>query len=141
MSWFSGSGWYDQDLTSMTEAALPLSGSSIAATVLAGAIHVFYQGANQHIYNMNWTGSAWQNVDMTVLTGASAMSGTKMSTVLTGSPNAPMMFYEGNDQHLYTVYWNASAAAWQAADLNALSGSTTLMALKGSVTSVMFSGE
>ena len=140
MSWFSGSGWYDQDLTSMTEAALPLAGSSVAAAVLSGAIHVFYQGANLHIYDMNWTGSAWQNVDMTALTGASAMSGTKMSTVLTGNPNSPMMFYEGTNQHLFTVYWNASANAWQNADLNALSGATTLMAVRASFGSVMFSG-
>ena len=69
-------------------------------------IHVFYQGADLHIYDMNWTGSVWQNIDMTALTGASAMSGTKMSTVLTGNPNSPMMFYEGTNQHLFTVYWN-----------------------------------
>jgi len=140
MSWFSGSGWYDQDLTSMTEAALPLAGSSVAAAVLNGVIHVFYQGANLHIYDMNWTGSVWQNVDMTALTGASALSGTKMSTVLTGNPNSPMMFYEGTNQHLFTVYWNSSANAWQNADLNALSGATTLMAVKASFGSAMFSG-
>jgi RHS repeat-associated protein len=140
MTWFSGSGWYDQDLTSMTEAGLPLTGSAVAAAVLNGVIHVFYQGANLHIYDMNWTGSVWQNVDMTALTGASAMSGTKMSTVLTGNPNSPMMFYEGTNQHLFTVYWNSSANAWQNADLNALSGATTLMAVKASFGSVMFSG-
>jgi RHS repeat-associated protein len=140
MSWISGSGWFDQDLTSMTEAALPLAGSSVAAAVLNGVIHVFYQGADLHIYDMNWTGSVWQNVDMTALTGASAMSGTKMSTVLTGNPNSPMMFYEGANQHLFTVYWNSSANAWQNADLNALSGATTLMAVKASFGSVMFSG-
>ena len=138
MSWFSGSGWYDQDLTSMTEAGLPLAGSSVAAAVLSGVIHVFYQGANLHIYDMNWTGSVWQNLDMTALTGASAMSGTKMSTVLTGNAYSPMMFYEGTNQHLYTLYWGGSA--WQNADLNALSGATTLMAAKGSIGSVMFSG-
>ncbi len=139
MSWFSGSGWYDQDLTSMTEASLPLAGSSVAAAVLSGVIHVFYQGTNLHIYDMNWTGSVWQNVDITALTGASAMSGTKMSTVLTGNPNSPMMFYEGTNQHLFTVYWNSSANAWQNADLNALSGATTLMAIRASFGSVMFS--
>jgi RHS repeat-associated protein len=138
--WSSGGGWDEQDLTEQTEAALPMTGSSLAATFLSGVVHVFYQGANQHVYDMNWRGSVWQNVDMTVLTGASAMSGTKMSTVLNGGPNSPMMFYEGTDQHLDTVYWNASAAAWQNADLNSLSGSTTLMATKGSLGSVMFSG-
>jgi RHS repeat-associated protein len=137
MSWNS-SGWFDQDLTSMTEAGLPLAGSSIAAVNLGGVLHVFYQGANLHIYDMNWTGSVWQNIDMTALTGASAMSGTKMSAVLTGNPNSPMMFYEGTNQHLFTVYWNSSANAWQNADLNALSGATTLMAVRASFGSAMF---
>ena len=140
MSWFSGSGWFDQDLTSMTEAGLPLAGSSIGAVVQGNALHVFYQGANLHIYDMLWTGSAWANFDMSVMTGASAMSGTKISTVMTGSANSPMMFYEGTNQHLFTVYWNSSANGWQNADLNALSGATTLMAVKGSIGSVMFSG-
>jgi RHS repeat-associated protein len=137
ISWNS-SGWFDQDLTSMTEAGLPLAGSSIAAVNLGGVLHVFYQGANLHIYDMNWTGSVWQNIDMTALTGASAMSGTKMSAVLTGNPNSPMMFYEGTNQHLFTVYWNSSANAWQNADLNALSGATTLMAVRASFGSAMF---
>jgi len=138
MSWFSGSGWYDQDLTSMTEAPLPLAGSSVAAVALGGVIHVFYQGANQHIYDMNWTGSIWQNLDMTVLTGASPVSNTKMAIVNTGSPNTPMMFYEGTNQHLFCVYWNSTANAWQNADLHGLSGATNLIAPNGAISAAMW---
>jgi RHS repeat-associated protein len=138
MSWFSGSGWYDQDLTSMTEAGLPLAGSSIAAVALGGVIHVFYQGANQHIYDMNWTGSIWQNLDMTVINGASPVSNTKMAIVDTGSPNTPMMFYEGTNQHLFCIYWNSTVNAWQNADLHGLSGATNLIAPNGSISAAMW---
>lgn len=138
MSWFSGSGWFDQDLTSMTESALPLAGSSMAAVALGSVIHVFYQGANQHIYDMNWTGSIWQNLDMTVLTGASPVSNTKMAIVNTGSPNTPMMFYEGTNQHLFCVYWNSTANAWQNADLHSLSGATNLIAPNGAISAAMW---
>jgi RHS repeat-associated protein len=138
MSWFSGSGWFDQDLTSMTEAALPLAGSSIAAVALGSVIHVFYQGANQHIYDMNWTGSIWQNLDMTVLTGASPVSNTKMAIVDTGSSNTPMMFYEGTNQHLFCIYWYAPTTAWANADLHSLSGATNLIAPNGSISAGMW---
>ncbi|HEY2914896.1 MAG TPA: hypothetical protein VGK21_16140, partial [Candidatus Angelobacter sp.] len=138
MSWISGSGWFDQDLTSMTEAALPLAGSSMAAVALGSVIHVFYQGANQHIYDMNWTGSIWQNLDMTVLTGASPVSNTKMAIVATGSSNTPMMFYEGTNQHLFCIYWNASTTTWLGADLHSLSGATNLMAPNGAISAAMW---
>ena len=133
MSWISGSGWSDQDLTSMTEAGLPSAGSSIAAVALGGVIHVFYQGANQHIYDMNWTGSVWQSLDMTVITGASPAPNTKMAIIDTGSSNTPMMFYEGANQHLFCVYWNAQLTAWLNADLHSLSGATNLIAPNGSI--------
>ena len=51
-----------------------------------------------------------------------------------------MVFYEGTNQHLYEVYWNTSASAWQNADLHVLSGATTLIATNGSIGSVIFSG-
>jgi RHS repeat-associated protein len=138
MSWISGSGWFDQDLTSMTESALPLAGSSMAAVALGSVIHVFYQGANQHIYDMNWTGSIWQNLDMTVLTGASPVSNTKMAIVDTGSSNTPMMFYEGTNQHLFCIYWNAPTTTWLGADLHSLSGATNLMAPNGAISAAMW---
>ncbi|MBZ5494505.1 MAG: hypothetical protein LAO76_26575 [Acidobacteriia bacterium] len=137
MSWNSSS-WFDQDLTSMSEAGLPLAGSSIAAVALGSVIHVFYQGANQHIYDMNWTGSVWQNLDMTVLTGASPVSNTKMAIVDTGSSNTPMMFYEGANQHLFCVYWYAPTTTWSNADLHSLSGATNLMAPNGSISAAMW---
>jgi hypothetical protein len=138
MSWFSGSGWFDQDLTSITESSLPLAGSSIAAVALGSVIHVFYQGANQHIYDMNWTGSIWQNLDMTVLTGASPVSNTKMAIVATGSSNTPMMFYEGTNQHLFCIYWNAPTTTWLNADLHSLSGATNLIAPNGAISAAMW---
>jgi RHS repeat-associated protein len=122
----------------MTEAALPSLGSSLAAVALGSVIHVFYQGANQHIYDMNWTGSIWQNLDMTVLTGASPVSSTKMAIVNTGSANTPMMFYEGTNQHLFCIYWYAPTTTWSNADLHSLSGATNLIAPNGSISAAMW---
>jgi RHS repeat-associated protein len=136
--WGSTSGgWATQDLTELTEAALPMAGSALSAVFQAGAIHVFYQGANQRIYDMNWTGSAWQNLDLTALAGATGASGTKISA-LVGGANSPMAFYEGTNQHFYMVYWVASANAWSNVDLNSVPGATTFMALNSSVSSAAF---
>jgi RHS repeat-associated protein len=130
----TGSGWSTQDLSDQTNSGPALAGSSLSAVFQSPAIHVFYQGANQHLYDMEWTGSAWQNLDMTVLTGATAASGTKLST-LVGLPNSPMTFYEGTDQHFYLVYWAAWANVWSNAELNTGTGETTLMATNSSVSS------
>jgi RHS repeat-associated protein len=138
--WGLGTSWNDQDLTAVTNGPLPIAGSALSAVFQSGAIHVFYQGANQHVYDMQWTGSVWQNLDMTTMTGASAMSATRMSIVLTGSPNSPMMFYEGTDQHLWTIYWNNAASAWQNVDMRQLSGATALLAPNASITSAIFPG-
>jgi RHS repeat-associated protein len=137
MSWNS-SGWFDQDLTSMTESGVPSAGSSIAAVALGGVLHVFYQGANQHIYDMNWTGSIWQNLDMTAINGASPVSNTKMAIIDTGSSNTPMMFYEGTNQHLFCIYWNAPTSTWLNADLHSLSGATNLIASNGAISAAMW---
>jgi YD repeat-containing protein len=132
--WNSTGGWQNQDLTDQTESGSALIGSSISAASSGSTVHVFYQGANQHIYNMEWTGTAWQNLDLTVLTGATAISGTKLSALVSG-PNSPELFYEGTNQHFYMVYWVASSSVWSNADMSSITGQTTLMATNSSVSS------
>jgi RHS repeat-associated protein len=132
--WNSTSGWSNQDLTEQTEAGVAQTGSAVSAVVFGSALHVFYQGANQHIYNMEWTGTVWQNLDLTVLTGVTAISGTKLSAVVSG-PNSPALFYEGTNQHFFMVYWVASSSVWSNADMSSITGQTTLMATNSSVSS------
>ncbi|HEY2390212.1 MAG TPA: RHS repeat-associated core domain-containing protein [Candidatus Angelobacter sp.] len=137
LSWNSTAGWANQDLTDQTEAGSAMTGSSISAVLFGSTLHVFYQGANQHIYNMEWTGTAWQNLDLTVLTGATAISGTKLSAVVSG-PNSPELFYESTNQHFYMVYWVASSSVWSNADMSSITGQTTLMATNSSVSSGIY---
>jgi RHS repeat-associated protein len=132
--WNSAGGWQNQDLTDQTESGSALIGSSLSAVLFGSAIHVFYQGTNQHIYDMEWTGTAWQNLDLTTLGGATAISGTKLSAVVFGV-NSPTLFYEGTNQHFYIVYWAASASVWANADMSSITGQTTLMATNSSVSS------
>jgi RHS repeat-associated protein len=129
---YGSSSWSNQDLTAQTETGAALSGSPVSAVVVGSAVHVFYQGSNQHIYDMEWTGSVWQNLDLTTLAGAVAVAGGKMAA-LVGGPNSPQLYYQGTNQHLYLVYWAASTGVWANADLTSAVGQTTLLATNSAV--------
>jgi RHS repeat-associated protein len=129
---YGSNSWSNQDLTEQAETGAALSGSAISAVVVGSALHVFYQGSNQHIYDMEWTGSAWQNLDLTALTGATTISGSRMSALMGGS-NSPQLYYKGTNQHLYLVYWAASSSVWANADITSTVGQNTLMATNSAV--------
>lgn len=67
--YWNGSQWVNQDLTSAAGSShVPASSSSLTGFSLSdGTEHTFYIGTDQHVYQMLWTGSAYQNQDLTII--------------------------------------------------------------------------
>ena len=69
---FHGSaGWIDQDLTSLTGAALPNPGTGVAAfnTIDNGHLHVYYSTTDQHVHHLYFNGTDWVDRDLTTIAG------------------------------------------------------------------------
>ena len=101
-----------------------------------GGVYVFYIGTNQHLIDINWDGtSRWLTGDLTIASGGAALavSGSAVTTVATGTTIDLMGFYEGSNQHIYSIYWNGSAGAWQTLDFTAFSGATNIAAVQTSL--------
>src|SRR5580700_10794959 len=68
---FSSGSWSSGDLTALTGAALVATGSFLSSFADTPGEHLIYFGANQHVYQLYYAYSthAWQNTDLTSLTG------------------------------------------------------------------------
>jgi hypothetical protein len=137
---WNGSVWLNQDLTVMAGSNIPLanSGSNFTRFSLSrGTEQVVYQGADQHVYQLVWTGSAWINQDLTAMTGSSTFVAPGSGlTSYSLSTSGVQVVYLGSDQHVYQFAWNGSV--WLNQDLTVMAGSNITLATPNS-TFMLFS--
>lgn len=136
--WYSSGGWAFEDLTAITGTGLARAGTKLSSVGPSGSIPmaVFYQGADQHIYQWYWSPTpGWQNQDLTGSTGnnASPNPGTAISAAMM-SNGQWNVFYIGTNQHLYQLA--CCGPAWNNYDVNAFVPGSLLPALGSSLTTI-----
>jgi hypothetical protein len=126
--WTASSGWTNQDLTAITGNVLTASNSKIASVFnsLDGSSYVFYEGTNQHIYELFCCSTAgWVNADLTAITGNRlGASGTDLTAFATNTVNTNPVFvlYLDTNHHVNTIYWGLDNGNWLNLDLTTLTG-------------------
>lgn len=119
----SGAGW--ADITTLNGGPATESQSSVITGFSdASGEHVFYLGANHHVYHLyyafnpgKWMGAA----DLTSLTGApAAASGSALSS-FSDTPGEHLI-YLGTNYHVYQLYYNFNAHEWGYGDLTSITG-------------------
>jgi hypothetical protein len=119
--YWTGSAWSNGDVTASAGAPLAATNSSLA---LFGAHNpsyaVFNIGANQHVYQLYWTGRFWTSGDVTAASGGPlAVSGSALTDLGTTSPNYAAFHFATNGD-LNQLFWNGSS--WSSGDLTAATG-------------------
>jgi RHS repeat-associated protein len=142
------STWSYNDYTSITGNILAAAGSPLASAgaVSDGYAHIFYLGANRHIYRIYWpkTGGL-VNQDLTAAAAAPTVVGT--GSPLNSFVNAggcPHVFYIDPNQHVSDLFMSnvtgGCATAWGYNDYTSLTGNT-LSAAASPITSVGVAGD
>jgi hypothetical protein len=126
--YWNGSSWSNGDVTAATGNTLASSTGGLTSFLDSGGGHAtYYVGANQHVYELYWNGSAWTNGDLSAVTGNTlAQLGSAVTCFSTGFGHA--VYFIATDQHVYELYWDGSA--WNKADLTAAT-SGALASMKG----------
>jgi Fungal fucose-specific lectin len=129
----AGTGWTNGDVTAATGDTLAATNSSFTSWVLSRSAHAtYYQGTNQHVYELYWNGSSWSNGDVTAGAGGVAASSGSGLTSWAISVTGHATYYIGANQHVYELYWNGST--WTNGDITAATGNN-LAASNSSLTS------
>jgi RHS repeat-associated protein len=127
--------WGSQDLnTGLSGSAPATAGSPLTSlgTVGDGALHVFYQGTNQHVYRIFWSNSTnnWVNQDLTAAAASTQgftdlpAAGSPLTSAWQSANNDLHAFFLDTSSHVHHMWWNSTANQWGSQDLNAgLSGS------------------
>src|SRR6185437_16172768 len=119
------SGWHAQDVTAAAGAPTAASGSALTSFFNpAGNVQqIFYEGANQHVYQMYFDpSSGWHAQDVTAAAGAPiAGSGSALTSFFNPTGNLQQVFYEGTNQHVYQM-WFDPTSGWHAQDVTAAAG-------------------
>jgi hypothetical protein len=124
--WIGGSAWHYDSPMSLAGAPTP-EVSNITSFIdnsnNSAIMHLFYEGGNQHIYELYYTGT-WHYDDTTSLAGAPVAEWLNPSTPLTsflGTVNNTGMhvLYLGTNHHVYELHWTT---AWSSFDATAASG-------------------
>lgn len=119
-AWYSESGgaWHDQDLTTITGAALAASGSALTSWVQSDGPHVVYVNSSGHLQQI-WNNAATQ--DLSAMLGLpTAAPGTPLTSWV--QSDGPHFVYLTTSQHLQQVFYNVSQGTWYDQDLDGLSG-------------------
>jgi hypothetical protein len=119
----NGAGWFDQDLTALTNANLPNPATGITALSTTGnnRLHVFYATTDQHVHQLSFNNTNWSDQDLTAVTGGplslgfGGISGFAIGQRL-------HVFYLGNDLHVHQLFFNN--ATWVDQDITALANGT-----------------
>ena len=140
---FDGQTWINQDLTALcTPSVLAASGSAVTSFFVDadGSSHLFYVGANQHVYHMYFNGSGWVNQDISAWSGASVLagSGTGLTSYFVAADGSSHVYYVGSDRHIHQLFFSQ---AWGDQDLTALSGAAVLPVTGSALTSFFVDGD
>jgi hypothetical protein len=73
---FNLTAWHDGDVTAVTGGTLASSSGGMSSFIgSTGGISVFYLSGAGHFDDLNFNGSAWNNGDLTTITGGAAPIG------------------------------------------------------------------
>jgi hypothetical protein len=103
--------WSITNLTSITNNTHAAINSPLSSFITpSGGINVFYLGAaDQHLYQLNFNGSVWNNGDLTGGgRGVTASLSGGLSSFLAPS-GAYNVFYVGTDQDVHQMNWNLTS--------------------------------
>jgi len=125
--WVGGSAWHYDSPMALAGAPTPEASyitSFIDNTNNSSVMHLFYEGGNQHIYELYYPAWPWHYDDPTSLAGAPVAEYINPSTPLTsflGTVNSTGMhvIYLGTNHHVYELHWTT---AWSYFDATAASG-------------------
>jgi len=142
--WVSGSAWHYADDTGSSGAPVAASNSKITSFIdnsggTASIMHVFFEGTNQNVYEMYYSGS-WHYDDPTSLTGAPvAASGSSLTGLINTSgvgDTGIHVMYLGTTGNVYDLHY---VSTWSYFDPTTESGAPS--AASGSaLTSFLDSG-
>lgn len=111
-------GWSAMDI-SMSVAAAP--STTLNAYAIYGTLtrlH-FLDGAG-HVRELSWTGTAWQQVDVTAATGSPvAVTGSALAGFAYNGTDVRIYYQSVNDNHVRELSW---ANGWHAGDITQLTG-------------------
>lgn len=82
---YNGSGWYNQDLTSLANTGTVAAfGTSLTVYLASDGPRIYYVDTNQHLNELGDHGSAWVNFDVTALANAGTIAApdTALTTYL-----------------------------------------------------------
>lgn len=111
--------------------ALPASGSSLTSflyyfnngTSDFWGMQVFYLGANQQVYQLNYASSYWSyDVPTVIIHAPVAATGSKLTSFVDNSSTNPPIahvFYLGTNQNVYELYYTGS---WHSDDPTSIAG-------------------
>ena len=118
--YYSGTQWFQYDLSALTGGALPESGGALTSydnTTCGGGQHVAYIGANLHIYQMYYHGGSWTNQDLTAAAGGSlATAASPLASYVRGDTCGDHINFLDANSHLHNL-WEYSG--WTDQDLTA----------------------
>ncbi|ORV33328.1 hypothetical protein AWB99_08285 [Mycolicibacterium confluentis] len=119
----AGSGWDDNDLTTLAEAVPPIPTSTLAGFRLGtNSKHVFFVGTDNDLYELYFTATeGWVCNDLTAVAGAvpptpaTALEGFRLSD------DSKHVFYIGTDNHVHELFITGGGR-WDDNDLTTLAG-------------------
>ncbi len=117
----NNAGWFDQDLTALTNASLANPPTGIAAfnTTPGNRLHVYYATTDQHVHQLYKSANGWIDQDLTAIAGGPLSLGQGgISGFATGK--LQHVFYLGNDLHVHQLFFNNST--WTDQDITVLAG-------------------
>ena len=140
--YWSSAGWTYNDVTTKASGTLVASGSGLTSFWDPNGEHVFYLGANQHVYHLffNFSSGSWVNKDLTSLSGATSLAAA--GGALSGFEDSAgeHAVYVGTNQHVYHLFYSFSSGSWVNKDLTSLSGATSLAAAGSALSSFADTG-
>jgi hypothetical protein len=127
--YWTGSTWTNGDVTAATGNVPVASNSALTGFPNGGTSHAtYYIAANQHVYELYWTGSAWSNGDVTAVTGnILAANGSPLTSLNGNGPH--YIYFVGTNQHVYELQWTGST--WTSSDVTSAAGGTLVSSGSG----------
>jgi hypothetical protein len=136
LTW-TGSGWANYDLTAAAGTAeLALATGGITSLYFNTADHVYYIGANQHIHELMWTGSAWIDEDLTGAAGAGVLASQTSGLTSLYFSSVDHVYYIGVNHHVEQLVWTGSR--WANNDLTGQAGNSVLANVSSALSSLYF---
>ena len=140
--WNGGSAWHTDDPTTLAGAPLNATGSALTSFFTCcgedPGMHIMYLGTNEHVYAISSTSlTSWGSFDATGVSGdVLAANGSKLTSFQDTLTEGSRLYFTGNNDHIYELYWPFEGSASET-DLTVASSSGATAASGTSLSGVM----